>query len=100
MYRGSSRGPCICIIYTHPSRVGGIHPLFPPIIISNDILHLLVLKKLGPMGEDHPQGFKNCNEPKSEYRCGNQECKEVPNMQMRINITSKLPMPGTQLNYK
>jgi len=52
------------------------------------------------MGEDHPQGFKNCNEPKSEYRCGNQECKEVPNMQMRINITSKLPMPGTQLNYK
>ena len=24
------RGPCIGIIYTHPSRVGGIDPLFPP----------------------------------------------------------------------
>jgi len=30
MYRGLSRRPCIEIIYTHPSRVGGIHPLFSP----------------------------------------------------------------------
>ena len=30
VYRGPSRGPCIGIIYIHPSRVGGIHPLFPP----------------------------------------------------------------------
>ena len=33
-----SRGPCIGIIYTHPSRVGGIHPLFPPIQINMDSL--------------------------------------------------------------
>ena len=30
MYRGPSRGPCIGIIYTHPSRVGGIYLLFLP----------------------------------------------------------------------
>ena len=34
MYRGPSRGPCIGIIYTHPSRVGVIHPLFPPTVIA------------------------------------------------------------------
>ena len=27
MYSGSSRGPCIGIIYTHPSRVGGIQSI-------------------------------------------------------------------------
>ena len=30
MYRGPSRSPCIGIIYTHPSRVGGIQALFSP----------------------------------------------------------------------
>ena len=33
VYRGPSRGPCIGVIYTHPSRVGGIHALFSPTII-------------------------------------------------------------------
>ena len=37
MYRGPSRGPCIGIIYTHPSRVGGIHPLFSPSDTSHKI---------------------------------------------------------------
>ena len=27
MYRGPSRGPCIGIIYTHPSMVGGIQAI-------------------------------------------------------------------------
>jgi len=29
VYRGPPRDPCIGSIYTHPSRVGGIHQLFP-----------------------------------------------------------------------
>jgi len=29
------RGPCIGIIYTHPSRVGVIHPLFSPTVLKN-----------------------------------------------------------------
>ena len=37
------RGPCIGIIYTHPFRVGGIHPLFPPtyriIIVFVNLIH-------------------------------------------------------------
>jgi hypothetical protein len=32
VYSGPSRGPCVGIIYTHPSRVGGIQELFSPII--------------------------------------------------------------------
>jgi len=39
VYRGPSRGPCIGIIYTHPSRVGGIHPLFSP---SISIYHRMI----------------------------------------------------------
>jgi len=35
VYRSPSRGPCIGIIYTHPSRVGGIQALFSPTISLN-----------------------------------------------------------------
>ena len=31
------RGPCVGIIYTHPSRVGGIQKIFSPIIHSSTI---------------------------------------------------------------
>ena len=34
VFRGSSRGLCIGIIYTHPSRVGWIHLLFLPTTFS------------------------------------------------------------------
>ena len=35
VYRGTSRGPCIGSIYTHPSRVGGIEQLFPSLVAVN-----------------------------------------------------------------
>ena len=35
MYKGSSRGPCIGTIYTHPSRVGVIEQLFPSLETSS-----------------------------------------------------------------
>ena len=41
MYRGPSRGPCIGIIYTHPSRVGRIQKLFSPLACSD--VYLLVM---------------------------------------------------------
>jgi len=30
------RGPCIGVIYTHPSRVGGIHALFSPTLSNKE----------------------------------------------------------------
>ena len=43
MYRGLSRGSCIGIIYTHPSRVGGIHALFSPTLYTVDDSLLFIL---------------------------------------------------------
>jgi len=47
VYRGPSRGPCVVIIYTHPSRVGGIEQLlFSPVTFQvafnlNGLWHIL-----------------------------------------------------------